>query len=157
MSKKSSASPTTVTLHKTLEFPPEVVFDAWCEAEQILEWFCPSEDVFLSTADMDVQPGGRFHFVYTRRSDGGVELEVTGKYQVVDAPKQLVFSWIWSAHMPAAGTETLVSIELAENNGGTELTLTHSQIPDKHMEGALRQGWTQSLDSLAKFTKGLRS
>ena len=70
--------------------------------------------------------------------------EHTGKYLVIEPPHRLSFTWISQAtdHRP-----TTVSIELFERKGGTELVLTHRQLPSSQLESH-RSGWSDIVREL---------
>jgi uncharacterized protein YndB with AHSA1/START domain len=64
--------------------------------------------------------------------------EHQGEYLVIEPPSLLSFTWI------SAATDlrpTVVTVELHERAGATELVLTHRRLPPERIE-AHRQGWT---------------
>jgi len=54
------------------------------------------------------------------------------------------------------GLESRVSVELTPSRGGTDLTLTHSGLPDDEMGRGHEEGWKNITGVLAEKIKGLR-
>ena len=70
-----------------------------------------------------------------------------GEYLELNAPQRLVFTWI------SAGTEqqeSVVTIELAEADGGTLLTLKHEKLPTSQSAESHQGGWTAIAENLTK-------
>ena len=63
---------------------------------------------------------------------------------MIEPPSLLSFTWISAAtdHQP-----TVVTVELQERRGGTELTLTHRRLPPARLD-AHRSGWTDIVRKL---------
>jgi uncharacterized protein YndB with AHSA1/START domain len=76
----------------------------------------------------------------------GMRIEHTGEFLVIDRPRRLVFTW----QSPYTGaTPSLVTIELVQVDGGTELRLVHERLP-ADQAGAHGGGWGRILDRLAE-------
>ena len=122
----------------------EEVFGAWTDPESLRHWMCPG-DILEAEAQLDVRVGGAYRILMKGKDKA---YEHTGMYQVVDPPARLVFTWI------SAGTDhqaTLVSVELVERVGGTELVLTHERFPGGEARDRHQRGWGQIADKLAGF------
>jgi uncharacterized protein YndB with AHSA1/START domain len=97
-------------------------------------------------ADVDVRVGGRYRFAM--RSPDGEEHRVSGIYREVVPNRKLVFTWAWQS---TPERESLVTVTLKPAaDGGTDLTLTHEQFFDEAARDRHEQGWTGSLDRLAR-------
>src|SRR5437763_2343433 len=46
---------------------------------------------------------------------------------------------------------SVVTVELSESGGGTELRLTHEQLPSEESRDRQSEGWNSLLDRLAQF------
>jgi hypothetical protein len=44
-----------------------------------------------------------------------------------------------------------VTVELDDRDGGTELRLTHEQLPNEESRDGHTRGWNSALDKLEKF------
>jgi uncharacterized protein YndB with AHSA1/START domain len=77
-------------------------------------------------------------------------VEHTGEYLAIEPPSRLSFTWIskYTDERP-----TVVTIEFHEQDGGTELVLTHRGLPPKEVEGH-RQGWTDIVRLLDAMLSG---
>jgi uncharacterized protein YndB with AHSA1/START domain len=71
---------------------------------------------------------------------------MTGVYQSVEPPVRLVFTW--NSH---AINDTLVTIDLRDVGGATELTLTHERLVEGATRDLTTSGWTGCLDSLERY------
>lgn len=135
-----------VTVIRRFAASAERVFDAWLDPVLIGQWmFGPrlrEEEILHLTVDARV--GGTFSFLVRRQ---GQELDHVGRYQEVDRPRRLVFTW--GIGDIAAAEESRVIIDILPLGTGCELTLTHEMHP-KWAEYADRTkgGWTKMLDTL---------
>lgn len=135
----------SLTLVRTLKAPPAKVWAAITRPEQMLRWWGPDAGPTLSV-DVDVRPGGRFSVVF--RTLDGNEYNPTGIYREVVPEAKLAFTW----DLPgAAEPESLVTFLLRPAGAGTELTLTHEQLPDEAMRDSHAKGWSGLLDKLPIF------
>jgi uncharacterized protein YndB with AHSA1/START domain len=136
---------TTLTLVRRMAASPDTVFDALTRPEQIALWWGPDAGPVLVT-ETDVRVGGQFR-VRFRMLDGS-EHESGGVYQEVVRPTRLAMTWIWAGE---DSHESLVEIDLRAIADGTELTFTHSRLPDKESRDSHREGWTGALDKLERM------
>jgi uncharacterized protein YndB with AHSA1/START domain len=74
--------------------------------------------------------------------------DVGGVYREVVPNRKLVYTWAWKT---TPERESLVTMELREVDGVTELTLTHAQFFDAEARDRHNKGWQGSLARLDKF------
>jgi len=129
-----------VVVRRFLPVPRVRVFDAWLDPKSLAQWMCPG-DVERASAEVDARVGGRFRIVMHR---GEAETEHQGEYIAIEPPALLSFTWI-SVHTD--GQPSVVTVELAERAGGTDLTLTHRRLPSRTSDAHLR-GWTDIVGRL---------
>ncbi len=67
-----------------------------------------------------------------------------GEYLIIEPPARLSFTWISAAEL----RPTIVTVELFERGTGTELVLTHRDLPAAKVD-AHNQGWTDIVAKLA--------
>jgi uncharacterized protein YndB with AHSA1/START domain len=84
--------------------------------------------------------------------DGNITAMVGGTYYEVHPPERLVFSWVWEAPEPEA-SETLVTVELYEVEGETEITVTHEYLDDPTEPPQHTIGWNCSLERLTQLVE----
>ena len=130
-----------VKVQKFIAAPREVLFDAFLDPETLSAIMRPGM-ARSATVEVDPRVGGRFDIVMHAPNR---DYPHTGEYRIIDRPSKLVFTWISDG---THGLETLVTIELEEQAGGTLIVLTHETLPDE--EAADHQaGWGKILEHLA--------
>jgi uncharacterized protein YndB with AHSA1/START domain len=123
------------------------VYAAWTEPELMQKWFCPGE-LRLVSAEADVRVGGRFR---AEMSDGSETHTVHGVYREVIPGRRLVFSHRWQER---DAVETVVTVEFADRDGGTLVSLTHAGFRDRASRTGHEGGWASTFDSLQRFLAG---
>ncbi len=134
-------------LSRRLKAPREAVFRAFTDPAALARWFGP-EGISVTNVKVDLRPGGGYSMVFDE-SDGGRH-GLSGVYREISPPERLVMTWTWD-HGDLAGIETLVTIELAEAGGETDLTLIHEKLPSQAFLDLHDQGWTSSLTCLDRL------
>jgi uncharacterized protein YndB with AHSA1/START domain len=112
------------------------------------QWFGCCHSFSISTAEVDLRVGGTYRVVM--QSPEGDRHIASGTYQEVRPPERLVFTWTWVEGGMDIG-ETLVTVELEERGGQTELSLTHEKFPNEEARKNHFEGWSGSLDALEKL------
>lgn len=131
---------------KTIEFsaPPERVWKAITDPEELAQWF-PNE-----AAEVDVKPGAEGRWVWEKY--GGFAV----RFDVVEAPTRLVWTWARDADTPLDQTvNTTVEWNLeARPDGGTTLHLRETGFarPEDHQENDT--GWDAELGELVTYLEG---
>lgn len=143
-------------IERFLPFPRELVFEAWTQAEHLLQWMGPTFGINLSFIELDVQANGCYRFGF-EDSDCQTESEVSyvhGEYLSIEPPRHLAFTWVWEHPVPDSGETTHVTVDLTEVDGGTQLRLIHTGFP--HMESRQRhnQGWNGTIEKLLAYLNG---
>ena len=135
MTVADGAGPVLV-VRRQIAVPRERVFKAWLDSESLAQWMRPGSSTY-ATVTVDPRVGGGFRIVM----GGGTEArrhEHRGEYLAIEPPSLLSFTWISHA---TDDRPTVVTIEFHERGSGTELVLTHRQLPPRAVEGH-REGWT---------------
>ena len=122
--------------------PAETLFDAWLDPAMLKRFAAPGPDDAVLRADLDPRVGGRFDIVM--RNDMG-EIPHWGVYREIDRPRRLAFTW----NSPHAAPDSVVSIDFAERDGETEVTLVHDRFPSEASRAGREQGWSAMLEKLA--------
>jgi uncharacterized protein YndB with AHSA1/START domain/predicted enzyme related to lactoylglutathione lyase len=123
----------------------ECVFKAWTTPAQIKQWFGPASCQVLD-AQVDLRVGGAYRIRV--RAGCGDEMAVRGEYREVNAPAKLVFTWQWEDDPDWENVASVVTVELVEKDGGTEVTITHEGLPSAESAGRHEHGWNGCLDKL---------
>jgi len=75
-------------------------------------------------------------------------LWISGKFEVIDAPHTLVYTW----RIGSDSREELVSVSFrATTDGETEVTVVHERIPDIRIRDGHEQGWLGCLSKLNPY------
>lgn len=121
-----------VRLERHLADPPEIVWGALTEREQLRSWFpC---DVIVDGGEW--VPGATITFPFPPEV---IDMTLTGEVLEVDQPHRLAFTW---------GEETL-RFELTPHLGGTRFILTDELPASAAARNAA--GWESCLDRLARL------
>ena len=142
---KTRPSP-TLFVTRTVEAPPQRVFEAWTEEEHRLRWACP-EGAVLESAASELRVGGRHRLVM---KVGDATHTAFGEYREIDPPHRLVYTWDWEEEDQRMGP-TVVTVEFVAVDGGTEVRLSHSGFPDGESAEGHAEGWESCLSRLESF------
>jgi len=139
-----------ITITRVLNASRKRVFAAWTDPIFMNQWFAPSAD-FDVLAQTDLRAGGSFEIRMVQRKLGSTHTAI-GKYLEIVPPEKIVMSWDWKESNPTdPATGSIVTVELRDLDGKTELTLTHSFIQDASSRLGHTQGWTSSTNRLARL------
>jgi len=119
---------------------PEAVYRAWTDRSQLARWFRPAPHLETVVHELDLRTGGAYR-IEMKDPDGSNHVAV-GEYRELESPTRLAFTWRWEG---SPMTDTLVTIELAPKDGGTEIVLTHTLFQSEEQRGKHLEGWTGCL------------
>jgi uncharacterized protein YndB with AHSA1/START domain len=139
--------------------PPERVFQALTDAQQLKRWFggpeCPAK-----VWEMDAGPGGHYRYVTEKGAvvvNNVSEFECHGEIVEYDPPRVLAYTWIANWHDDVT-RRTIVRWELTPKSTGTLVKVTHSgltQLPIARRD--YTGGWPGVLEMLKKFAEDKNS
>ena len=150
MENRNAEANISLVLTRVLPAPPEEVFRAWTEAEQLKKWFGP-EGCKVPLAEADARVGGKYR-IGIKPPDGDDILYVGGVFREVNPPARVSFTWQWENEGLDTG-ESLVTVELRPQGDGTELTLTHERFASEESRENHNKGWASSLNDLEALFK----
>ncbi len=138
----------TLTLERTLPAPPARVFDFVTRTDNLLKWWGP-EGFHVPEHALSFEREGPWMSVM--RNTEGQRFKVSGHVTHVDPPHSIGFTWAWHDETDTRGVESHVTIRLVPaQGGGTELTLTHIDLPDDAAAENHEMGWSSSLRKLER-------
>ncbi|HWF37322.1 MAG TPA: SRPBCC domain-containing protein [Candidatus Acidoferrales bacterium] len=139
-SSKASADPDVIVSEIQIAAPPEKVFQALVDPQQVVKWWGQIGIYRCTEFQVDLRACGKW------RSGGtgpdGRAFDVRGEILEADPPRLLVYSWVSSW---TGDAKTTVRWELQANGQGTLVTVRHSGFA-AHPELAQRyRGWPRML------------
>jgi len=142
-----SRADSRLTVKRTVKAPREQVFRAWTDPSELARWFHPDPSFTTPVAEVDLRAGGSYRFAM--QPPTGDAYVVRGVYREVQPPDRLVFTWRWDG-TGDDDPETLVTVELRERSGGTEVVLTHERFTSVASRDEHRKGWQGCLAQLSQ-------
>lgn len=139
------AKPTIVRVTRAYSYPADRVFDAWLDPKMIGRFMFGSHlrDEKVVHLRTDAHVGGTFSFLVTRQ---GQRIDHIGRYEVIERPHKLVFTW---SIAPEAIDASRVTVEIVPRGAACELTLSHELAPGwEDYAERTKGGWTRMTDEL---------
>jgi uncharacterized protein YndB with AHSA1/START domain len=147
MTAKTSTN-TSLEIERLIAAPRDQVYAAWSDPAQLRQWFGP-DAVTTQELVADVRVGGEFRWRLI--NSDGEEMTARGEYQEVEPGRKISFTWQWDDDQNWENHRSVVTIELSDVSGGTQLRLTHQQLPNEQSRDNHNEGWTSLLNKLEKF------
>ena len=123
---EKTAEKTSLEIIRFINVPPARVYVAWTDPAQLRDWFGP-ENVRTRNITADVRVGGKYRWDLT--SPEGEEMSAFGEYRELVPGKKIVFTWKWDDDENWTTHNSIVTVELFDRDGGTELLFKHEQLP----------------------------
>jgi uncharacterized protein YndB with AHSA1/START domain len=143
-----AATAQEITIRRVFDAPRELVWKAWTEPDQLVEWWGPPGwSTALSTVTMEVRPGGDFRL--TSVNEEGAEMPVVGVYREVVAPERLVLEEPAGDNWHEGAVSVLNLTDLGD--GRTELVLQSTIQTTDEMRITAEAGVKASIDRLAGY------
>src|SRR5581483_1351272 len=147
----------TIVAEIQISAPPERIFKALTNADDLQRWFNGGADCPVKFWKMDPRVGGQYSYATRAGSveiNGVKSFECHGEILECDPPRVLVYTWIASWH-DTDDSATTVRWELTPAHGGTHVKVTHSGLASlpvarKDYSG----GWPGVVNNLKKFVEG---
>jgi uncharacterized protein YndB with AHSA1/START domain len=161
MATANEVGTTTFTMPSDLEIastrvvdaPRRLVWEAWTNPEHVPHWMLGPEGWTMPVCEIDLRPGGAWHFVW-RRADGS-EMAMHGLYKEVSPHERLVQTETWGPEWP----ETLNTLLLSEQDGRTTITQTarypSQEARDAAYQTGMKEGMIVSYNRLADYLRTL--
>jgi uncharacterized protein YndB with AHSA1/START domain len=142
------AERTSLEIKRFIRASRDRVYAAWTDPAQLKEWFGPAS-VRTREVVAEAHVGGKF--CWDLVNDEGEERTVHGEYREVVPGTKVVFTWQWDDDELWKGRTSIVTVDLADAKGGTEVTLVHEQLPSEESRDRHTEGWSSLFDQLEKF------
>lgn len=132
----------SLTVSRNIAAPAERVFNAWLDPQMLARFMRPMEGMEAPTVSNDPKEGGQFEIIMKTPSG---EIPHTGTYKEISPHSRIIFTW----DSPFTAEGSTVTLDFAEANGATDVTLTHVTFPSEESRDNHNNGWTQILATLA--------
>jgi len=139
---------TSLEIKRLIKAPRDRVYAAWTDPAQLKQWFGP-ENVQTDDLIADVRVGGKFRWNLTNSE--GEKMTCRGEYRELQPDKKIVFTWQWENDEDWENHVSIVTLELDDAAGSTELRLMHERLPNEKSRDGHTQGWNSALDKFEKF------
>lgn len=137
----------SLEVSRVIDAPRARIYEAWTDPAQLREWFGP-ENATTYELIADARVGGRFSWTLEDRDTPGERMTVFGEYLELVPERKIVFTWQWQDDSDWADVRSVVTIELSDVSGGTEVRLHHAQLPSEASRDRHHEGWTTLLEKL---------
>jgi uncharacterized protein YndB with AHSA1/START domain len=138
----------SLEIKRFINAPRSRVYAAWTDPAQLKEWWGP-ERVRTRNFIAEARVGGKYRWDLINQDDE--EMSVFGEYRELVPEKKIVFTWKWDDDEVWENRDSIVTVELFDHDGGTEVRLTHVQLPSEESRDRHNEGWNSVLDRLEKF------
>ena len=138
----------SLEIKRLIKAPRDRVYAAWTDPAQLKQWFGP-ENVETRDLIADARVGGKFRWDLTNPE--GEKMTCRGEYRELQPGKKIVFTWEWEDDETWENHTSIVTVELYDRDGGTELRLIHEQLPNEESRDGHARGWNSALNKLEKL------
>jgi len=138
----------SLEIKRLIKAPRDRVYAAWTDPAQLKQWFGP-EKVQTRELIADARVGGKFRWDLTNSE--GEKMTCRGEYRELQPDKKIVFTWQWEDDEDWQDHISIITVELYDRGGDTELRLSHEQLPNEESRDGHARGWNSALDKLEKF------
>jgi uncharacterized protein YndB with AHSA1/START domain len=151
-SQYSTPSDREIRVVRAFSAPRRIVYEALSNPKHLPKWMTGPEGWTMPVCEMDLRVGGKWRFVY--RMADGTEMTLQGSYREIVPMERMVSTESWGPEWP----DTLNTLELAESQGVTIMTLTVLYPSKEARDAALASGMKEGMDQgFAKLERLLPS
>lgn len=141
-----------ISLEAQFPAPPERIFSAWTDPEQVKKWFGMAPNSLIA-AEIDLQVGGNWQFVKSLDEEKAISFQ--GQYLEIETARRLVFSWCHVVEYRDGRREqtpdSKVEVTFTPKGKGTLVTLTHSGIAAADARKGVGGGWQAAFTHLMEL------
>jgi hypothetical protein len=139
-SATASSGEKSIEVRRVVGHAAERVFDAWTDPAALSVFLRPEPDG-AAEVELDARVGGRIRVDMIL---GGKRYEHRGEVLELERPRELAFTW--RAEWLPGGS--VVTVELVPVDGGTDVVLRHTGLPDDKAAADHTEGWTSILTQM---------
>ncbi len=143
-------SDNSLQITRVIQASPESVYNAWVDPELRKQWWCAAPGMICDLCEIDATVGGRYRI--NMRNEEGQDHIVIGAFTELTPHTRIAFTWRWESWRDNH-EDALVTLDLSPSGDATQLTLTHTNLPDAHAAEEHGKGWTGCLETLVTLFK----
>lgn len=137
---------TDLTIVRSIGAPREAVWSAWTTPRELACWWWPER--FQTKYELDLRVDGMYRFRTSEVPGMGI-LDLTGRFESVQRPELLAYTWHWESSDEA---ESRVTVEFLDQGGRTELRIHHAGFSTPEERDNHVIGWNDCLDRLERYS-----
>ena len=134
----------SLTMNRSFNVPKKDVYDAWTNIEALKSWFAPTKEMTTIVHELELRIGG--HYRIEMLEPTGTSHKIHGEYIALNPYDQIVFTWEWESDEQQVNS--LVTVALKEQDGSTDMVLTHEKLASQESVDLHSEGWTGCLAQL---------
>jgi uncharacterized protein YndB with AHSA1/START domain len=146
MAEAEQPSRARLHLEKILVVPPDRVFAAFVDAEQLRLWWGPA-GFTVPSLRFDPEEGTDYR-IAMEPPEGDV-FHIRGTFRAVEAPRRLAYTFSYEEPDPD-DQETLVTLTFEPTDPGTRLVLDQGPFKTAARWELHRDGWTETIERLER-------
>jgi uncharacterized protein YndB with AHSA1/START domain len=151
---QTTSSDRELTITRTFDAPPEIVFKAWTEPPKAKHWMGP-RGFTAAHVGSDLQPAGIWRLCL-RPDAGGKELWQGGTYREIRRPNRLSFTFAWEGEHGLPGHPTIVTLDFNDHGDNkTRMTFHQGTFESVAERDSHRDGWNSAFDRLAEYLRAI--
>lgn len=137
----------SLTMNRNFKASKQSVYEAWTNKEALVSWFAASSEMTTIIHGLSLSVGGEYR-IEMREPDGTSHI-IHGQYVALTPYDQIVFTWEWESD--EEHVNSLVTIDLSDNNGTTDMVLTHEKLASQESVDLHSEGWLGCLAQLDNY------
>ncbi|WP_049970907.1 SRPBCC domain-containing protein [Haladaptatus cibarius] len=144
----------SMTVNRTIEAPPERVYDAFLDPDELGEWL-PPDGFRAEVHELEPEEGGQFRMTFIAETE---ELEpysqsFHGTYVELVPGERIVHTDEFETDDPGMTGEMTVTVTFEAVSDGTAVTVHQEGIPEDVPVDDANAGWMNSLENLAQLVE----
>jgi uncharacterized protein YndB with AHSA1/START domain len=137
----------SLTMSRNFKASKQSVYEAWTHKDALIDWFAPSSEMTTIIHGLTLSVGGEYRI--EMREPDGTSHTIHGQYVALNPYDQIIFTWEWESDEQQVNS--LVTIDLSESNGTTDMVLTHEKLASQESVDLHSEGWLGCLAQLDKY------
>ncbi|WP_247003415.1 SRPBCC domain-containing protein [Halosolutus gelatinilyticus] len=144
----------SVTVNRVIEAPPDRVYDAFLDPDDLAAWLPPT-GFRAEVHELEPEEGGTFRMTFTGETEEfeSYSQSFHGTYLELSPGERIVYTDEFETDDPEMAGEMTVTVTFEAVPGGTEVTVVQEDIPEAISGDDANEGWTDSLGNLARLVE----